>query len=535
MIDFKFDIESGNLVLIDSNKIEDIVARIISKGLKIGEKTIYLRPTYIDLNGNPLKKSGTITFGSAEDVNLYRLGANTLATDDQFRIKYSAEWDQLVFDSTSVDSRIAKTKVASAHNWLWIDAYGDSGYNVTVGFFRGLVDGTPRIYILKGDNSATPGIAIYPRAGSISIDEDTNLYRSAQDILKTDDNFDALALRIGGTEVISSGRVLQNITSISQSILPSLDGNYDLGDSSYNWRRLYLKISDPNDFILVDNAAISGDGYRFRITDDGGFVVVPYQSGAYQWSKEFGYSRTDDRWFSDLPIDAYSYLISGTEVLTNGRVLQNLLGLSNSRSDGTSYTLEWYASGFTGDYTAVMNQYGEDTSNFSFTEYRVESSERKHIIGIKEGGVWYRALEILTDVIRSHRTIRPISDDSLDLGTSSQRWRTLYVGDIQLPLGDSKIDITNTSMPQDFIRFGGGYMVATGKSGYRGFALYSDDFVIWNRSTMDDPSTDTAIFVIDSATGNVQFTGQAISLRIENRTSDPDSPAEGQIWIRTDL
>ena len=40
---------------------------------------------------------------------------------------------------------------------------------------------------------------------------DTNLYRSAADVLKTDDNFDALALRIGGTVVITNGRVLQNI------------------------------------------------------------------------------------------------------------------------------------------------------------------------------------------------------------------------------------------------------------------------------------------------------------------------------------
>jgi hypothetical protein len=40
---------------------------------------------------------------------------------------------------------------------------------------------------------------------------DVNLYRGAADVLKTDDSFDALALRIGGTEVITSGRVLQNI------------------------------------------------------------------------------------------------------------------------------------------------------------------------------------------------------------------------------------------------------------------------------------------------------------------------------------
>lgn len=37
-------------------------------------------------------------------------------------------------------------------------------------------------------------------------------------------------------------------------------------------------------------------------------------------------------------------------------------------------------------------------------------------------------------------------------------------------------------------------------------------------------------------TGSVNFNGQqAVSLCIENRTSDPGSPAVGQIWLRTDL
>lgn len=37
-------------------------------------------------------------------------------------------------------------------------------------------------------------------------------------------------------------------------------------------------------------------------------------------------------------------------------------------------------------------------------------------------------------------------------------------------------------------------------------------------------------------TGSVNFNGQqALAFRIENRTSDPGSPADGQIWLRTDL
>jgi hypothetical protein len=64
---------------------------------------------------------------------------------------------------------------------------------------------------------------------------DVNLYRSAADVLKTDDNLDALALRIGGTEVITSGRVLKNIASVAQTLLPDADNTYALGSSSYRW------------------------------------------------------------------------------------------------------------------------------------------------------------------------------------------------------------------------------------------------------------------------------------------------------------
>jgi hypothetical protein len=55
----------------------------------------------------------------------------------------------------------------------------------------------------------TTGIYLGPGSAGA----DVKLYRSAADVLKTDDNFDALALRIGATEVITSGRILQNVTA----------------------------------------------------------------------------------------------------------------------------------------------------------------------------------------------------------------------------------------------------------------------------------------------------------------------------------
>jgi hypothetical protein len=47
------------------------------------------------------------------------------------------------------------------------------------------------------------------------------------------------SLQVGGTTVIDSNRVLQNISSVAQSLVPSADNSYDLGSSSYRWRSIY--------------------------------------------------------------------------------------------------------------------------------------------------------------------------------------------------------------------------------------------------------------------------------------------------------
>jgi len=65
-------------------------------------------------------------------------------------------------------------------------------------------------------------------------------------------NLDYLAIR--GTTVITSGRILQNIASVGQSLYPSADATYLLGSSSYRWygvnavnvNTTYLNGWDPN-------------------------------------------------------------------------------------------------------------------------------------------------------------------------------------------------------------------------------------------------------------------------------------------------
>jgi hypothetical protein len=95
-------------------------------------------------------------------------------------------------------------------------------------------NGTSFLNALTVTNAGNVGIGTTSPAeklhviGNVRIDDaykllwsDVNLYRSAADVLKTDDNFDALALRIGGTEVIDSSRNLKNV-SASVSILTDL-------------------------------------------------------------------------------------------------------------------------------------------------------------------------------------------------------------------------------------------------------------------------------------------------------------------------
>jgi len=66
---------------------------------------------------------------------------------------------------------------------------------------------------IHGDLSIVSGKLLfgnYPSGSKF----DVCLYRSAADVLKTDDDFDARSLRIGGTEVIDSSRNIKNVVDV---------------------------------------------------------------------------------------------------------------------------------------------------------------------------------------------------------------------------------------------------------------------------------------------------------------------------------
>ena len=127
--------------------------------------------------------------GIGADTNLYRSEANVLKTDAILEVGGAGGWTRIQFTPFPVDAQIVKRNPSGYDSWLWLENYADSGRCATIGVFRGTVSGTPRFLILNGDNYATTPFEFLPREGKMIIFGDTNLYRYAQDVLKTDDNF----------------------------------------------------------------------------------------------------------------------------------------------------------------------------------------------------------------------------------------------------------------------------------------------------------------------------------------------------------
>jgi len=121
-----------------SSFLRPIVEEIITEGIQIGTHTIYLRPTYIDMQNNALKKIGTLTFGTGEDTNLYRSGVDTLKTDDTFEVagtiktdiiqNYSSG-DILLKALTSADLRVQNMGVV-LDNIVSIGWYNNAGTKI---------------------------------------------------------------------------------------------------------------------------------------------------------------------------------------------------------------------------------------------------------------------------------------------------------------------------------------------------------------------------------------------------------------------
>jgi len=234
--------------------------------------------------------------------------------------------------------------------WMFFECKAPSGYNATIGMFRTSQDGTPKFRVMKGDGTTAIGIEIRPREELIQFGNDVNLYRSAADVLKTDDNFDALALRIGGTEVITSGKVLKNIASVAQSLLPDADNTRDLGSSSYFWRDLYLGGSLRglgNVQILIQSRQTYGTA--IRIQGGSSTIIAGGEGGDQVWNN---IANLDDEWLylaSDQSVKIITALQGGwsarienaTFSADGNNYLRNTLPSSDNTYDLGSSSYRW--------------------------------------------------------------------------------------------------------------------------------------------------------------------------------------------------
>lgn len=62
-----------------------------------------------------------------------------------------------------------------------------------------------------------------------------------------------------------------------------------------------------------------------------------------------------------------------------------------------------------------------------------------------------------------------------------------------------------------------------------------DDLVSLSNASLTLAAGSGITIATNATTGTATISATSVGFVIENRTSDPVSPAEGQIWLRTDL
>ncbi|MEM2163726.1 MAG: hypothetical protein QXR62_04800 [Candidatus Bathyarchaeia archaeon] len=103
--------------------------------------------------------------------------------------------------------------------------------------------------------------------GEIVIGGDTRLYRSAADQLKTDDSLDVYDLDVGGVNVITSGRILQNVSADAGIITSGRFSFSRLPTDSVGNR--FLVVRTPNSDPVYDTINVSDvSGFLTQIAGD---------------------------------------------------------------------------------------------------------------------------------------------------------------------------------------------------------------------------------------------------------------------------
>jgi len=164
------------------------------------------------------------------------------------------------------------------------------------------------------------------------------------------DYLDLSYLQIGGSTVITSGRVLQNIASIAQSLLPDGDNTRNLGSSNYFWRDLYLGGSLRglgNVQILIQSRQTYGTA--IRIQGGSSTIIAGGEGGDQVWNN---IANLDDEWLylaSDQSVKIITALQGGwsarienaTFSADGNNYLRNTLPSSDNSYDLGSTSRRW--------------------------------------------------------------------------------------------------------------------------------------------------------------------------------------------------
>jgi hypothetical protein len=135
------------------------------------------------------------------------------------------------------------------------------------------------------------------------------------------------SLQIAGTTVIDSSRILQSIASVAQSLLPSADNTYDLGSSSYRWRNLYLAGTANVGSLQIGGTTVIDSSRNLQNIASIVQSLLPSADGTY----DFGSSTY--RWrnlYLSGTANVGSLYVGGTVVITSDRMLSNIAYLATS-------------------------------------------------------------------------------------------------------------------------------------------------------------------------------------------------------------
>lgn len=181
---------------------------------------------WLSRHSSPTTPTGGIVFGSASDTNLYRSAADTLATDDQVKIiagtsniAWGLTLSQGSGSSNTNSGRLFFANEGDAAGGAFaISRAGTNNLVINSGATPGTSSGSSLVSI---SSAGQVQFVTNGSTGGLVIGSDTNLYRSAADTLKTDDN-----LRVGLQ--ITAGHLLAGQTTFG-AVGPSSESGIIFG------------------------------------------------------------------------------------------------------------------------------------------------------------------------------------------------------------------------------------------------------------------------------------------------------------------